>query len=328
MTEELIENGAVMPRIFSLALKAKEEMPSGEAKVATIGFFDGVHRGHRCLIEQVVEESKRRGLKSLLLTFPEHPAKVLRPEVEMSLLTTADEKAELLAATGVDFVALLPFTRDVAQLSAREFMAQVLKKQLQVEVLVIGYDHRFGHHRNEGFEDYVRYGKELGIDVVLANELEGGKHVSSSCIRKLLMQGAVEEAQDCLGYPYFLEGEVVEAFHNGRKMGFPTANIRVSTEKLVPQNGVYAVSVRLDNGTKAFGMLNIGSRPTLDNGSHVSIEVHIFHFHENIYGKHLRLSFLKYIRKEQKFDSLNELQAQLEHDREEVSQFLSSLPTR
>ena len=266
-------------------------------KVATIGFFDGVHRGHCCLIHQVIEEAKKRGLKSVLLTFPEHPAKVLRPDVEMKLLTIQEEKEELLATSGADFVAFLPFTRELAQLSAHDFMQQVLKEQLQVKVLVIGYDHRFGHNRDEGFEDYVRYGKELGIEVVQAKEL------------------AV--AQDYLGYPYFLEGEVVEAFHIGRKIGFPTANIHVSHDKLIPQNGVYAVSVRLEDGTEAYGMLNIGSRPTLDNGSHVSIEVHIFHFHENIYGKHLRISFLKYIRKEQKFDSLEELQAQLERDREE-----------
>ena len=322
MTDAQIENGVNMPKLFSIALKAKEEVVHGKAKVATIGFFDGVHRGHRCLIEQVVKEAKERELESLLLTFPEHPAKVLRPDVEMKLLTTADKKAELLSATGVDFVALLPFTREVAQLSARDFMAQVLKEQLQVEVLVIGYDHRFGHNRNEGFEDYVRYGQELGIDVVLAKELDGGKHVSSSCIRKELMQGAMDEAQNYLGYPYFLEGEVVEAFHIGRKIGFPTANIRVSREKLIPKNGVYAVSVRLEDGTEAHGMLNIGSRPTLDNGSHVSIEVHIFHFHENIYGKHLRISFLKYIRKEQKFDSIEALQAQLECDQQEVRKLL------
>ena len=322
MTDAQIENGVNMPKLFSITLKAKEEVAHGKAKVATIGFFDGVHRGHRCLIEQVVKEAKERGLESLLLTFPEHPAKVLRPNVEMKLLTTADEKAELLSATGVDFVALLPFTREVAQLSARDFMAQVLKEQLQVEVLVIGYDHRFGHNRNEGFEDYVRYGQELGIDVVLAKELDGGKHVSSSCIRKELMQGAMDEAQNYLGYPYFLEGEVVEAFHIGRKIGFPTANIRVSREKLIPKNGVYAVSVRLEDGTEAYGMLNIGSRPTLDNGSHVSIEVHIFHFHENIYGEHLRISFLKYIRKEQKFDSIEALQAQLECDQQEVRKLL------
>ncbi len=286
-------------------------------KVATIGFFDGVHRGHCCLIHQVIEEAKKRGLKSVLLTFPEHPAKVLRPDVEMKLLTIQEEKEELLATSGADFVAFLPFTRELAQLSAHDFMQQVLKEQLQVKVLVIGYDHRFGHNRDEGFEDYVRYGKELGIEVVQAKELDCGKHVSSSTIRKALAQGDVAVAQDYLGYPYFLEGEVVEAFHIGRKIGFPTANIHVSHDKLIPQNGVYAVSVRLEDGTEAYGMLNIGSRPTLDNGSHVSIEVHIFHFHENIYGKHLRISFLKYIRKEQKFDSLEELQAQLERDKEE-----------
>jgi riboflavin kinase/FMN adenylyltransferase len=265
----------------------------------------------------VIEEAKKRGLKSVLLTFPEHPAKVLRPDVEMKLLTIQEEKEELLATSGADFVAFLPFTRELAQLSAHDFMQQVLKEQLQVKVLVIGYDHRFGHNRDEGFEDYVRYGKELGIEVVQAKELDCGKHVSSSTIRKALAQGDVAVAQDYLGYPYFLEGEVVEAFHIGRKIGFPTANIHVSHDKLIPQNGVYAVSVRLEDGTEAYGMLNIGSRPTLDNGSHVSIEVHIFHFHENIYGKHLRISFLKYIRKEQKFNSLEELQAQLERDKEE-----------
>ncbi|MDO4995427.1 MAG: riboflavin kinase, partial [Bacteroidales bacterium] len=198
-----------------------------EPSVATIGFFDGVHCGHRFLIRQVREEALRRGMRSMIVTFTRHPARVLRPEAELHLLTTTDEKMRLLRETGIDDVQMLPFTPQLAALSARDFMERVLRDRFNVRVLVIGYDHRFGHNRAEGFEDYVKVGCEIGMDVVQARELDGGQHVSSSAIRHALAEGRVEDAAAMLGRPYSLGGTVVRGHHVGTDLGFPTANLRL-----------------------------------------------------------------------------------------------------
>ena len=290
-----------------------------DPRVATIGFFDGVHRGHCFLIHQVCDEAQRRGMRSMLVTFPEHPARVLRPEVTMSLLTSADEKKRLLRATGIDEVAMLPFTRELSAMSARDFMEHVLLQQFNVRVLVIGYDHRFGHNRSEGFEDYVKIGKAIGMDVVQALPLSGGDGggLSSSAIRRSLQEGRVEDARTMLGYDYCVSGTVVRGFHVGTEIGFPTANVQPdSSDKLIPMNGVYAVEAVLStkNEGRLLGMLNIGTRPTLDNGSDRSIEVHLFDFHDDLYGASVQVRFLHFIRKEKKFGSLAELQEQLQHD--------------
>ncbi len=285
--------------------------------VATIGFFDGVHRGHQYLIRQVRDEAVRRGMRSLLVTFPTHPARVLRPDVPLQLLTTPHEKAQLLGETGVDDVAMLPFTRELAALSAREFMTDILRTRFNVRVLVIGYDHRFGHNRAEGFEDYVKIGCEIGMDVVQARELDGGQHVSSSAIRRALAEGRVEDAAAMLGRPYSLGGTVVRGHHVGTDLGFPTANLRLDDpDKLVPMNGAYGVEVCIGTGRAVQGMLNIGTRPTLDNGTDRSIEVHLFDFHEDIYEQHMEIHFIRFIRNEKKFDTVAELQKQLQADRD------------
>lgn len=285
--------------------------------VATIGFFDGVHRGHRYLIQQVKDEAQRRGLRSLLVTFPTHPARVLRPDAPLQLLTTPHEKAGLLGETLADDVAMLPFTRELAALSARAFMTDILRSRFNVRVLVIGYDHRFGHGRAEGFDDYVRIGREIGMEVVQARELDGGQHVSSSSIRRALQEGRVEDAAAMLGRPYTLGGTVVSGHHVGTTLGFPTANLRPDDpDKLIPMNGVYAV--RTEQGP---GMLNIGTRPTLDNGADRSIEVHLFDFHEDIYEQHMEIHFLRFIRNEKKFNTVAELQKQLQHDERACRKF-------
>ena len=202
--------------------------------VATIGFFDGVHRGHRYLIEQVCAVAAGRGLASSVVTFPVHPRKVMQADYHPKLLTTCDEKVSLLAKTGVDYCMMLDFTPEIARLSAREFMS-ILKDRYQIQALVVGYDHRFGHNRSEGFEDYVHYGRELGMEVLLARAYSYSKEtsvtevtVSSSAIRGLLLEGNVSEAAEYLGYDFFLDGTVVGGYQVGRKIGFPTANLRVS----------------------------------------------------------------------------------------------------
>lgn len=291
--------------------------------VATIGFFDGVHLGHRFLIEQVCEVATARGLASSVITFPIHPRKVMQPGFHPELLTTCDEKVALLADTGIDYCFMLDFTLELAQLSAKQFM-EILKKHYRIQALVIGYDHRFGHNRSEGFEDYVRYGHEQGIEVILAQAYSNKDiTISSSVIRRLLLEGNVSEAATCLGYHFFLDGTVVEGYHVGHKIGYPTANLHVTDpEKLVPADGVYAVYVFLGE-RKYKGMLSIGYRPTLNNGTDRSIEVHIFDFNEDIYNQPMRISFVRRTRSELKFDSIEELVEQLRKDAIEVTAILS-----
>jgi len=292
--------------------------------VATIGFFDGVHRGHQYLIQQVQEEALRRGARSLLITFDRHPRSVFAPDSAPQLLTTAEEKMALLRATGVDDIYILPFDLAMAGLTAQEFMQQVLKEQLGVTALVIGYDHHFGKRPDshpardgrEGFEDYQAYGRELGIDVVPARELTG-EHVSSSAIRRLLTGGDVAAASRLLGRPYTWSGRVVHGHEVGRQLGFPTANLEgIEPTKMLPAKGVYAVECIIHpQMMHTQAMLNIGRRPTLDNGTDISVEVHLFDFNEDLYDSTLTLSFVAKLREEQRFDSEAELTEQLQRDR-------------
>ena len=290
--------------------------------VATIGFFDGVHRGHRFLIDRLRKDAEQEGLESTVITFERHPRQVLSADYQPKLLTTFDEKLLLLSKTGVDNCAVLQFDRQMAQMTARGFMERVLRGLLNVKKLYIGYDHRFGHNREEGFDDYVRYGRELGIEVVqnTAFELEG-VGVSSSVIRSFLQEGEVELATRCLGYPYFLAGKVIPGVQEGRKMGFPTANMEVCREKLIPAAGVYAVSARLENAASAKrAMMNIGTRPTF--GEHTqTLEVHILDFEDDIYGQDLVVGFGRRLREERKFNSSKDLAGQLEKDAGQVSDY-------
>ena len=285
---------------------------------ATIGFFDGVHRGHRFLLEQVKEEAAGKGLCPSVITFPTHPRQVLQPDFHPLLLSTPVEKLHLLEEAGIANCILLPFTAELSRLSAKEFML-LLRTEYNVRTLVIGYDHRFGHNRLESFEDYVRYGQELDIDIVQARAYtQENAKVSSSAIREQLSQGEVHTASRLLGYPYPLEGTVTDGYRVGRKIGFPTANLRVDHPfKLVPAEGVYAVKVEVE-GQQHLGMLNIGHRPTLNNGADRSIEVHILDFAGDLYRQNIRIEFLRFLRPETKFASIEELISQIEKDKEAI----------
>ena len=286
--------------------------------VATIGFFDGVHTGHRFLIDQVKEEAAKRGLPSAVITFPVHPRKVLHKDYQPALLCGFDEKTERLATTDVDYCVCLDFTIEISLLSAREFMKDILKDKLSVNTLVIGYDHRFGHNREDGFADYKRYGSEIGIDVVEAQELPGGDHVSSSRIRKLLAEGHIRKSAKLLSYNYTISGKIVEGFKVGRTIGFPTANIQVwETYKVIPAFGVYAVYVHVD-GQKYDGMLYIGKRPTLHNGDNISIEVNLFNFDGDLYNKELTAEFIDFVRPDEKFIDIDTLKKQIGNDKDTV----------
>ena len=311
--------------------------------IATIGSFDGVHRGHQCLLRQVRHIADEFGGRAVAITFNTSPRRVLGM-AEASLLTTTEERTTLLRQAGMDNVAMLDFTREMAAMSARDFMQKVLKEQLHVAVLVIGYDHRFGRGRTEGFDDYVRYGHEMGIEVVRGEAcIDDAEPVSSTRIRNSLAEGQVDEAARLLGRPYALRGKVVGGYREGRKMGFPTANIGLEDEKLIPADGVYAVWVSLgqqttDNGRQTEepnlqfpilnsqfkGMLNIGYRPTLNNGRERSIEVHILDFEGDLYGSDITVEFARRLREERTFANTEELTEQLLRDKQRVKEMLNA----
>lgn len=304
----------------------KRDFDPARPLCAAIGFFDGVHRGHRYLISQVKAEAERRGLQPVVISFEEHPRLAISgtrywPE----LLTTNAQKLQLLAAEGLAGCALLRFDRAMSMLTSREFMDVVLRGELGVRCLVVGYDHRFGSDLSAGFKDYVRYGRELGIDVVRERPFEAGElRVSSSATRRFLTGGNVEMARVCLGRPYVLEGTVVEGRHEGTRLGFPTANLRPDCdEQIVPGRGVYAV--RAETGGFAYSaMLNIGWRPTLDNGSDRTIETHLLDYDgPSLYGRRLKISFLARVRDERRFDSLDALRAQLSVDADTVRRYFA-----
>ena len=279
--------------------------------VATIGMFDGVHRGHQFVLQHVVDEAQRRGLQSMAITFDKNGAQTLTP---------LPLKRVLLMKTGVDRIEVLTFDDALRQMTAHQFMQQVLKEEYGVKVLLIGYDNRFGHNRTEGFEDYVRYGKELGIEVL---QLPAAGEISSSIIRQQVADGNISKANELLGHPYTLAGSVEHGEHIGTKLGFPTANIAVGDDnQLVPTAGVYAVKVRQENSMEwKHGMMNIGMRPTFD-GHQQTLEVHVFRLKENLYGQQLEIAFIERLRGEQRFDSIEALKEQLRKDAVSAEQAL------
>jgi len=288
-----------------------------EACVATVGFFDGVHLGHRYLISELLKIAQKKKLPAVIFTFAVHPRKVLHSEYQPQLLTTLSEKLKLLETSGIDACVVLDFTPEMSLLSAYDFLKKILKDKNSVQTLLVGHDHRFGHNRTDGFEQYKQYGDEFGLEVVQAKKYITSTHlhISSSDIRNALLKGDITTANDILTYRYSFVGKVVKGFEVGRKIGFPTANLEpIDSEKLIPAVGVYAVEVIRDN-TSLRGMMNIGFRPTLENGNQLSIEVHIFGFNENIYHELIEIRFLKKIRDERKFASIDELIEQLKMDR-------------
>ena len=288
--------------------------------VATIGMFDGVHLGHQFVLRQVVQAARERGLQSMAITFDHSPRRE-------QLLSPLKGKLLLLSKTGIDRVEVLPFTDELRTMTARQFMQQVLHDTLGVRVLLTGYDNRFGYGRKEGFDDYCRYGEELGIDVVALPQApteEKDEAVSSSRIRQLLAEGRVAEANRSLGYPYTILGRVEHGEHIGTQMGFPTANLVPDDPcQLIPGAGAYAVKVRMENSVEwKHGMMNIGHRPTFD-GSRQTLEAHIFRLSEDLYGQQLLVSFMERLRDEQRFDSMEALSEQLQRDAEKAEQLLT-----
>ena len=291
---------------------------------ATIGCFDGVHRGHQMLVQMMVRQAQERGLKPIAVTFDRLPRQLFDPDFHPQVLSTLDEKVTYLEELGVEEVVVLPFTHQLAALSAEAFMREILRDQLSVKLLVTGYDHRFGHDRSEGFNDYVRYGQGLGIDVVRGDVAMMGDQmaVSSTVIRQLLAEeGRVEAMPDVLTRRYTLSGRVVSGEHIGHELGFPTANLEPDCqEKLIPASGAYAVWAIVDD-QRMPAMMNIGTRPTFE-GKRQTLEVHILADVGNLYGRKMTVEFVSRLRAEQRFDTREALIAQLEHDKRATEELL------
>lgn len=291
---------------------------TGDFYVQTIGFFDGVHAGHRFLLGQVKKEAASRGMKAMVITFSNPPAALLRPDSVPPLLTTLPQKLHQIERCGIDAVAVLDFNRELANMSARDFMRDILCARLNGKELFIGYDHRFGHNSTDTFADYQRYGKEFGLEVLPAPEYTSPKgwHISSTVIRRMLLSGDVEGARQLLTRPYSVEGVVAHGDGIGRRMGFPTANIQLQEPRqLIPGNGAYAVMTRIGTRTCG-GMLYIGTRPTFHNSQERRMEVNILDFSGNLYGRTVSVAFLQRLRGEQQFSSPQALEEQLNKDRE------------
>ena len=303
-----------------------EGVSLSEPSVATIGVFDGVHRGHQLVISRVLDTARQTGMASVVVTFDRSPREVLDPSFHPQMLTTLAEKKAIMAQLGVDYLVVLPFTRALAALSAQAFMKQVLCERLCVKTLFTGYDNRFGHNREEGFDDYVRYGQALGMEVVQTDVemIDGQRAVSSTVIRQLLAEdGRVDLMPDVLTRYYSLTGHIVSGEHIGHELGFPTANLLPdSPEKLIPAGGVYAVWASLDGeGHCLPAMMNIGMRPTFE-GHHQTLEVHILKPVGDVYGRRLTVEFVSRLRSEHRFDSREALMTQLKQDRETVERLL------
>jgi|TARA_R110000782_G_scaffold267159_1_gene362277 riboflavin kinase / FMN adenylyltransferase len=292
--------------------------------VVTIGTFDGVHLGHKVIINQLKKAAQELSGESVLLTFFPHPRMVVFPDDnELKLLNTIEERKELLEKAGIDHLIIHPFSKAFSRLTALEFVRDILVNRLNVKKLVIGYDHHFGRNREGSFEDLVEFGEVYGFSVeeIPAKDIQQ-INVSSTKIRTSLLAGEIHAATQFLGYPYFISGTVVKGDKIGREIGFPTANIKPDeTYKLIPKNGVYAVKV-IVNEKEYEGMLNIGIRPTF-KGINQTIEVNIFDFDKEIYGQKIRVKFYERIRDEQPFEDLNELKNQLNIDKTKTIQIFS-----
>ncbi len=284
------------------------------ATAITIGSFDGVHKGHIDLIEQLKETGEQNNLKTAVITFVPHP-KIFFKVPDFKLINTLDEKIDLLKKTEIDYLILQEFNLDFANQQPDDYIRKLIDNY-QMKILLMGYDHHFGKDKKGNFVYIKSLEDKMHFETKQISVLkEGNEPVSSSRIRELIKNGKIQEANELLGYDFFISGKVVSGNRIGNKLGFPTANIEVDDEyKIKPKQGVYIVSSEID-GNKYYGMMNIGIRPTINGTKEIS-EVHFFNFNQNIYEKFIKISFLKRLRKEKKFQSLSDLTAQLQKDKQ------------
>ena len=293
----------------------KEFNPTKQT-IVTLGTFDGVHIGHRKIIERLVSNAVANGGETVILTFFPHPRMILQDGSDIKLLNTIDEKSSLLEKCGVNHLIIHPFDQEFSRLTAEEFVEEILVNQFHLKTIIIGHDHRFGRNRTANIDDLIEFGKQFSFEVeqISAQEIDEVS-VSSTKIRNALIDGNCQLANEYLGYPYFLTGSVEKGKSLGRTINFPTANLKVDeTYKLIPKNGVYVVSAILNNQT-VFGMMNIGFNPTV-NGEKQSIEIHFFNWETDLYNQKIQVNIHERIRDEQKFDSIEELKRQLLLDQE------------
>ncbi len=296
-----------------------------EKTFVTIGTFDGVHFGHQKILEKLVSEAKAAGKKSVLLTFFPHPRMVLQKNAKIEMINTIEERSALLEKTGLDYLIIHPFSKAFSRTSALEFVRDTLVNTLNISKLIIGYDHHFGKNREGNIDQLTEYSHlyDFTVEEILAQDIDDVS-VSSTKIRRALAGGNLKTANNYLGYNFMLNGLVVNGKQLGGKIGYPTANIDVQEAyKLIPKTGVYVVQSTIEDKT-IFGMMNIGSRPTVD-GNHQTIEVHFFDFNQDLYGKHLTISLLYFLRDEHKFDAISSLVLQLKKDEETARNYIKNL---
>lgn len=290
--------------------------------VVTIGTFDGVHAGHRKIIERLVNSAKANNLDSVVLTFFPHPRMVLQKESGIQLINTIEERKKLLEETGIDHLVVHPFTHNFSRLTALEFVRDILVNKLKAKKIIIGYDHRFGRNRTADINDLRNFGEEFGFEVEEISQQDVEQvAVSSTKIRNALLEGRVERANMYLQHPFTLGGEIVKGKGLGKDLGYPTANLEVKEDyKLIPKNGVYVVRTSID-GHKVFGMMNIGTNPTV-GGKEKTIESYFFDLDKDLYGKFLEIELLVRIRDEKKFDSVSDLKRAMRQDQAFSMQYI------
>jgi len=301
-----------------------DTLPAFQKAVVTIGTFDGVHKGHQKIIQQLLAESEETGGESVLITFNPHPRKIVRPEINLMQLTTLDERIGLLKQYGINNLVVVPFTKAFSEQSALDYIDKFLVERFHPAKIIIGYDHKFGNNRSGNFQLLEQYADQYQYKVKEIDEqLINDAIISSTRIRESLLKGDVDTANNYLGYHYFFTGLVVEGNKLGRTIGYPTANLQMNKpDKLVPGNGVYTVTAQLEGETRILnGMMNIGTRPTVD-GSHRVIEVNLFDFDEDIYDRHLRICIKHFLRHEQKFNGIEALKDQLHKDKQQSIELL------
>jgi riboflavin kinase/FMN adenylyltransferase len=300
-----------------LKIKSAADYDQIKDSVVTIGTFDGVHRGHQKIIKRLVTIADTEQLQALVLTFFPHPRMVVQKDSSIKLINTIDEKANLIQDLGVDHLVVKAFTKEFSRLTALEYVRDVLVNTLHIKHIIVGYDHHFGRNRTANIKDLKEYGAFYGFKVTEIDAQEvGDVAVSSTKIRTALKEGAIKEANQFLGYPFMLNGTVVKGKGLGKTIQFPTANLKIEEPyKLIPKKGVYLVQALIEKEL-VYGMLNIGTNPTVSSANTLSIEVFFFNFNKNLYDTELRIQLLDRIRDEIKFTDLEALKTQLERDQQ------------
>ena len=306
-------------------IKSFNKGDSRQKSVVTIGTFDGVHIGHQKIINRLINTAKNNDLESVILTFFPHPRMVIQKDSNIKLLNTLKEREIILEKLGLDKLFIKKFTREFSRLTAEDFVKNILVEQLQAQKVIIGYDHHFGRNRSANINDLKVFGEQYGFEVeeISAQDINEVA-VSSTKIRKALLEGDIKTANLYLGYNYMLSGTVIKGKGLGKEIEFPTANLLIEeTYKLIPKQGVYVITSFFKK-KRLFGMMNIGTNPTVNNTRDQSIEVHFFDFNESLYDKKLQIDILSRIRDEQKFDSIKQLQEQLIRDKKIAESFIKS----